>query len=235
MINCVRGGHWCSALVAGVFCMPADAAEFSAYGVLTTDYVWRGVTQSDGDPAVQLGAEVAFDTGFHAGLWSSTVDIDNGANRQRDAEVIYYAGFAHDLDSRWTLVANIVAYTYPGQSGSVDYNYEELIISANFRDRAWFEYAYSPDLYNTGAVAHNVELYTEWPAGKYLVVGAGAGYYDVSDLVGTGYGYWELGVTWPINRFDLDLRYHDTNRPVPIISTEDRAESRVALTLRVSF
>lgn len=235
MIKRARGGRWCLALVAGVYCMPTNAADFSAYLVLTTDYVWRGVTQSDGDPAAQLGAEVAFNTGFHAGLWGSTIDIDNGPDRQRDTEVIYYAGFAHDIDGRWTLAANIVAYTYPGQSGSVDYNYEELMISANFMDRAWFEYAYSPDLYNTGADAHNVELYTEWPAGKHLVLGAGAGYYDVSDLVGTGYGYWELGVTWPISRFDLDLRYHDTNRHVPIISTEDRAESRVALTFRVSF
>jgi uncharacterized protein (TIGR02001 family) len=207
----------------------------SVYLVLTTDYVWRGVTQSDGDAAAQLGAEVNFESGFHAGLWGSTVDIDNGADRQRDTEVIYYLGYAHDLDSRWTLGANIVAYTYPGQSGAVDYGYEELIVSANFKDRAWFEYAYSPDLYNSGASAQNVELYTEWPAGKHLVVGAGAGYYDVSDLVGTGYGYWELGVTWPISRFDLDLRYHDTNRPVPIISMNGRADSRVALTLRISF
>jgi uncharacterized protein (TIGR02001 family) len=224
------------ALLAGTSCLPAAAAtDLSAYLVLTTDYVWRGVTQSDGDPAAQLGAEVTFGNGIHVGLWGSTVDIDNGANRQRDTEVIYYAGFAHDLDSRWTLGVNLVAYTYPGQSGPVDYDYEELVVSANFRDRTWFEYAYSPDLYNTGADSHNAEIYTEWPAGKHLVVGAGAGYYDVSDVVGTGYGYWELGVTWPIGRFDLDFRYYDTNRSVPIISSNDRAASRVALTVRISF
>jgi hypothetical protein len=194
------------ALLAGTSCLPAAAAtDLSAYLVLTTDYVWRGVTQSDGDPAAQLGAEVTFGNGIHVGLWGSTVDIDNGANRQRDTEVIYYAG------------------------------YEELVVSANFRDRTWFEYAYSPDLYNTGADSHNAEIYTEWPAGKHLVVGAGAGYYDVSDVVGTGYGYWELGVTWPIGRFDLDFRYYDTNRSVPIISSNDRAASRVALTVRISF
>lgn len=213
----------------------ANAADFSGYLALTSDYVWRGVTQSDGDPAVQLGGEVSFDTGIYTGLWGSTIDINNGADRQRDTELIYYLGYSYDLDSRWTLGASIVAYTYPGQTGSVDYNYEELSVSANFRDRAWLEYAYSPDLYDTGAESHNVELYTEWPAGKHLIVGAGAGYYDVSSLVGTGYGYWQLGLTWPINRFDLDLRYHDTNRSVFIISTPERADSRVALTLRISF
>ena len=221
--------------LVGATSASANAADLSAYLVLTTDYVWRGVSQSDGDPAAQAGAEVAFDSGIYAGLWASTIDIDNGENRRRDTEVIYYAGYTYDLDSRWTLGANVVAYTYPGQSGAVDYNYEEVIVSVNFGDRAWFEYAYSPDLYNSDEETHNVELYAEWPAGNHLVVGAGAGYYDVSDLVGTGYGYWEFGVTWPIDRFDLDLRYHDTNRAVPVIGWDDRADSRVALTLRVSF
>ena len=213
----------------------AGAVELSGYLVLTTDYVWRGITQSDGDPAAQLGAEVAFDTGIYLGIWGSTVDIYNGANRQRDTEVIYYAGYGHDLSERFTLGASVVAYTYPGQSGSFDYNYEELSVSLNYADRAWLEYAYSPDLYDTDIESHNIEVYTEWPAGKHLVVGAGAGYYDVSRLVGTGYGYWEFGITWPVSRFDIDLRYHDTNRPVPFISSYDRAEQRLALSLRVSF
>lgn len=222
-------------LLLSATCFSANAAEFSGYLSLTSDYVWRGVTQSDGDPAAQLGGEVSFDNGMYAGLWGSTIDIDNGAGRQRDTEVIYYIGYSHEIDSRWTLGANVVAYTFPGQTGSVDYNYEELLVSANFKDRAWLEYAYSPDLYDSGVESHNIEIYTEWPAGNHLIVGAGAGYYDVSRLVGTGYGYWQLGVTWPIKRFDLDLRYHDTNRSVFIISTPERADSRVALTLRVSF
>lgn len=220
------------ALFAG---SPAGAVDFSGYLVLTTDYVWRGVTQSDGDPAAQLGGEVRFDVGVYAGIWGSTIDIDNGADRQRDAEVIYYAGYTHDVSNRWTLGGSVVAYTYPGQTGAIDYNYEELIVSANYGDRLWLEYAYSPDLYNTDYESHNVELYGEWPAGRHLIVGAGVGYYDVSDLVGSGYGYWELGITWPIRRFDLDLRYHDTNRSVPIIGMGDRADSRVALSFRVSF
>lgn len=213
----------------------ANSAEFSGYLALTTDYVWRGVTQSDGDPAAQLGGDVSFDTGLYAGAWVSTIDISNGANHQRDTEVIYYAGYGHDLNNSWALGANVVAHTYPGQSGVIDYSYEELIVSVNYRDRAWLEYAYSQDLYDTGSEAHNIELYTEWPAGRYLIVGAGAGYYDVSRVVGSGYGYWELGVTWPIEKFDLDLRYHDTNRPVMFISTPERADSRISLTLRMSF
>ena len=55
---------------------PAKAADLSGYIVLTTDYVWRGVTQSAGDPAAQLGGDIAFDNGIYAGIWASTVDIN---------------------------------------------------------------------------------------------------------------------------------------------------------------
>jgi len=215
--------------------MLVQAAELSGYLVLTTDYVWRGVTQSDGDPAVQLGGDIAFDSGIYAGLWGSTIDINNGADRQRDTELTYYLGYSRDVGERWSFGVSAVAYTYPGQGGLVDYNYEEFMFSTNYNDRVWLEYAYSPDLYNSGRESHNVEAYAEWPAGKHLIIGAGTGYYDVSDLVGDGYAYWELGVTWPVKRFDIDLRYHDTSRWVPIVSSEDRADARIALSLRLTF
>ena len=213
----------------------ASATDLTGYAVLTTDYVWRGVTQSDGDPAAQLGGDVSFRSGMFAGIWGSTIDIDNGEGRQRDVEVTYYVGYQREVGRRWTLGGSVVAYTYPGQTGSIDYDYEELILSANFEDRVWFEYAWSPDLYHTGFESHNVEVLAEFPAGEHLVVSGGAGYYDVSRFVGDGYAYWELGVTWPISRFAFDLRYHDTSRWVPVISSPDRADSRVAFSLRIAF
>ena len=222
-------------LALGAFMRVAAATDLTGYVVLTTDYVWRGVTQSNGDPAAQAGVDVSFRSGIFAGIWGSTIDIDNGEGRLRDTEVNYYLGYSREAWQRWTLGISAIAYTYPGQQGAIDYDYEEIILSANFDDRAWLEYAYSPDLYHTGVESHNVELFTEFPAGDHLVVGAGAGYYDVSNLVGDGYAYWEVGVTWPIRRFDLDLRYHDTSRWVPVISTPDRAEPRVAFSVRVTF
>ena len=224
----------CAALLSAIP-LPAYSADLSGYLVATTDYVWRGVTQSDGDPAAQLGGDIAFDSGIYAGLWGSTIDINNGGDRQRDTELTYYLGYSHDVGSRWALSVSVVVYTYPGQTGVVDYNYEEVMLTTNYDDRFWLEYAYSPDLYNTGFDSHNVELFTEWPAGMHLIVGAGAGYYDVSNLVGDGYSYWELGVTRPIGRFDIDLRYHDTSRWVPVVSSPDRADSRVALSFRLTF
>ena len=213
----------------------AGSAEFTGYGVLTSDYVYRGVTYSDGHIAAQLGADVNFDNGFYLGAWGSTVDIQNGPTRQRDLQINYYVGYAFDLNNHWSLGANVVAYTFPGQTGNVDYDYEEVTFSANYRDFVWLEYSWSPDLYHSGFESRNVELLFEWPLGWDTVLGAGAGHYDTSELTGSGYGYWQVGVTRPFGIVDIDLRYHDTNRWVFILSTEERAESRLSLSARFQF
>ena len=214
---------------------PALAADFNRYLLLTTDYVFRGVTYSDGHAAAQLGADLAFDRGFYTGVWASTVDIESEPITDRDLEVDYYAGYRHDLSGNWSIDANVVAYTFPGTSGAFDYDYQEYGLNLNYGDRAWLEYAFSPDVLHTGENTHNVSLYTEWPGAFDTHVGAGVGYYVVADLSGDNYAYWQLGVTRPFTRFDLDLRYHDSSGWVPFISSASRTGARLALSLRMDF
>lgn len=211
------------------------AAEVTGYGVLTTDYVFRGVTYSDGHAAVQAGADVALDSGLYLGAWGSSVDISGGSARQRDLQVNYYFGYNHELRPDWSVGANAVLYTFPGTEGDVDYDFIEYSVVANYDDRFWIEYSHSPDLFDSGRDTHNFDLYAEWPLPAQLMLGGGAGYYDVSELTGSGYAYWQLGVTRSLGRIDVDLRYHDTSRAVPIISSYERAKERVALSARFTF
>ena len=214
---------------------PGLAADFGGYVSLTTDYVKRGVTQSDGDPALQLGVEINFENGFFLGAWGSTVDIYRAPDVQRDLEVNYYAGYDLDVSESWRLFARMVAYAYPGQTGGFDYDYEEYSIGASFDDRVWLEVAWSPDLYHTDRSTSNVDLYAEWPLNSIWAIGGGAGYYDTSSLTGRGYAYWQLGVTAAWSRASIDLRVHDTDQSVPIVSTPERAKSRLVLTLQIPF
>jgi len=215
--------------------LDVSAADLSGYAVVTTDYVKRGVTQSDGSGAVQLGVDLAFDSGLYFGVWGSTVDIHNGSQQHRDLETNYYVGFGHDVGHRWNVSANVVAYTYPGADTYFDYDYFEYALTANFDDRIWIQYAYSPDLYNSGKESHNIELSGEWSIASSWSVSAGLGYYDPSALTGSGYTYWQAGITRHFDKLDIDLRYHDTNRWVPIISTADRAKERLVLGVRIPF
>jgi len=210
-------------------------AEFTGYVAITSDYVKRGVTQSDGEPALQLGVDLAFTNGLFAGVWGSTMDVDSGPSRHRDAEVNYYVGYAYDLSEVWRFTGHVVAYRYPGQTGSVNYDYEEYSAGVSYDDRLWLEYSHSPDLYNTGLSTENVDLYGEWPANRIWAIGGGGGYYDTSKLTGNAYWYWHLGATGSFKYVDVDIRFHDTDRWVPVVSTPDRADARAVLTIRIPF
>lgn len=213
----------------------ASGAEFGGYVALATDYVKRGVTQSNGDPAFQIGTDVGFDNGLFMGLWGSTADISNGPTSQRDIELNYYAGYALDLSDSWQLTLTAVVYDYPGQTGNFNYDYEEYSLGTGFNDRLWLDIAYSPDLYNSGNSTTNIELYTEWPIGRIWAIGGGAGHYDTSELSGRSYSYWQVGLTAALSWADIDLRVHGTDDWVPIVSTRDRAKSRLVLKIQIPF
>lgn len=214
---------------------PARAADVTGYGVLTSDYVFRGVSYSDGHASVQAGADVALESGLYLGAWASSVDIGGGPARQRDWQLNYYLGYSQELGSDWSIGVNAVFYTFPNTVGETDYDFLEYSIVANFDDRAWIEYSHCPDLFHSGTRTHNLDLYAEWPLPAQLMLGGGAGYYDVSELTGSSYTYWQLGVTRAFGPIDIDLRYHGTSRAVPIISTPESAEERIALAARFVF
>ena len=213
----------------------AAAAELTGYAVLTTDYVFRGVSYSDSHGAVQLGGDVSLDSGFYLGAWGSTIDISNESRGQRDLELDYYLGYTLDVSNQWSVGANIVSYNFPGAEGLFDYDYFEYSLAINYNDRVWFEYSYSPDIYHSHYSTQNFELYTEWQLGGELTLGVGAGFYDVSNLSRSDYSYWQLGVTHPFGVINLDLRYFDTSDWVPIVSTPDRAKERIVLSARYQF
>lgn len=210
-------------------------AEVSGYVALRSDYVKRGVSQSDSGPAAQLGIDLVFDNGFFAGIWGSTTDIENGPTRRRDKEANFYAGYGHDISDAWSITGHVVAYRYPGQTGNVNYNYEEYSAGVSYDDRFWLEYSHTPDLYDTGESARNVDLYLELLTIKNWAFGGGGGHNDASDLTGSNYWYWHLGMTGSFRYADIDVRFHDTSRWVQIISSADRADSRGAITIRFPF
>ena len=52
-------------------------ADISANVALVSDYKFRGISQSNENPAIQGGFDYAFNNGFYVGTWGSTVDFDS--------------------------------------------------------------------------------------------------------------------------------------------------------------
>jgi uncharacterized protein (TIGR02001 family) len=75
------------ALVAGSLSAQAQELSFSYGGTITSNYMSRGVTQSNNRPALQFYSEIET-SGFYAGAWASTVRLAPDS-----VEVDLYAGY----------------------------------------------------------------------------------------------------------------------------------------------
>lgn len=190
----------------------AEDSTFSANAALTTDYVSRGISQSDGHPAVQGGLDWAHTpTGLYAGMWSSSVDLGRAS-----AEVDLYAGITRTVDKlTWDLGA--LYYYYPGVNHAYHYDSMELAAALGY-DLDFMlvnlSLNYSPDYFLSSgeawypAVNVNVPL----PHDFSLDAGYGRQWFDENVAVGIAdYNTWLLGVNYNIEGFILSLKYTDTS------------------------
>lgn len=212
----------------------AQAQEFTLYAALTTDYVYRGVSNSDEHGAVQLALDVSSDSGLFGGVWASTTDITTG-DRNRALEVDYYIGYVRYFENDWSASLSINRYTYPGGDGDVSYNYNELAAVIGFKDRLWFELDYTDSLFGHSEPAYNLEASANWPLPASLTLTAGIGYFDTSRIAENAYSHWQLGVSRPAGWVTVDLRYHDTSRVPVQIGPDDLADPRIVLTVSAAF
>jgi len=185
--------------------------NFGIYVTLTSDYRFRGVSQTLNDPALQAGVDLQLPSGFFAGVWASNVDFFSNSFRSgpRDVEVDLYAGYSMEFHDDWSSVFSAVFYSYPGSS--VDYDYAEVSAGLNYRDLTTLQIGYSNDALARGKPALNYELGVQYPLATSWEIGGILGYFDTSRLFDRSYAYWNVGLsrTWP--RLVVDLRFHDTD------------------------
>ena len=69
-------------LLITLISLPSYAAV-SANVSIASDYIWRGMTQTDGI-AVSGGFDYAAECGFYAGLWGSNVNFNDSTGIEKD-------------------------------------------------------------------------------------------------------------------------------------------------------
>lgn len=92
--------------------------EFTGYATLASEYIFRGVSLSDDDPAIQGSIDYALG-GFHAGVWGTSGEFGDG-----NIELDYTVGYGGAIDAYFYDVT-LIYYTYPGDGG--DGNYFEVV------------------------------------------------------------------------------------------------------------
>lgn len=96
---------------------PAPASNFTVSGgaVLTSDYRFRGISQTDKRFAVQGTFGVSHSSGFYVGVWGSSIDdyVASGS----DQEIDLYGGYKKTFDGT-TVDGGLLYYYYPGSNGA---------------------------------------------------------------------------------------------------------------------
>ncbi len=112
-----------TAIAGCAMVVPAQAGDWSANAAMTSNYVWRGLTQTENEAAVQGGIDYASDSGFYMGTWVSNVNYGAGDAYSYEHDV--YAGFAFETgDISWD-----VGYLYYNYDGEANFDFGEVYAS----------------------------------------------------------------------------------------------------------
>lgn len=223
-------GSLAAALLAAA--STASAADFSGTATATSDYVLRGVSQTQGDPAVQLGARLAFDSGLYASLWGSQVDF--GPALGTDAEVDAAIGFNRTIAERWNVDLNLTRYIYTGTRGETNLDYNEVIATLTLDQRWWALIAWSEDVFATGSRGIYSELGAKFPLDERWRIEAAVAYYDLADAYADSYARAQLSAICRVGAVDLRASAHWTNDAADVLFP-DLGGSRVEVAATWNF
>lgn len=198
---------------------------------LTTDYVFRGESQSDEHAAIQGGYDCEYSM-FYVGVWASNVDFGDDTN----IEVDVYGGIKHTFD-KVEVDLGLIYYAYPDASDNNDQDYLEvkLGLSGDIVDNVSLSGTvyYSDDYYNGSGEAFIYEGGVSIGLGTYggfsPTLTALIGQIDFDDDVNQqDLAYWNAGVEIGFaEKFTLDLRYWGTDDDVTPIR-DDRFVATVS-------
>ncbi len=205
--------------------------EFSGNVTLSSDYVFRGFTQTNEDPAIQGGFDWDSGAGFYLGTWGSNVNFGDGDEAAIEIDV--YGGYAGEIDN-FSYDVGFIYYWYPGAAGALNYDFWEVYGSVG--------YDFGPAALSLG-IAYTPENFGDTDDGIYFQSGisvpltdqfsidANLNYYDVDPTFGEDYLDWNIGATLSLEWFDADLRYFDTD----ISACTNVCDSRVVFSVSRSF
>ena len=216
--------------------------HWSANVGLTSDYLFRGMSRSAEDPAVQGGLDYSYrPIGFYAGVWASSIEFDSQSSDDASTEIDIYAGFggsfANDVD--WKL-GGVYQY-FPGQNadhpagdfdffelqGALSYEFKHALITPIIST----EFAYSPDYF--GEDGDSIYLAGSFRVSlpRSLSFYSKLGYLDVAggQTISEGYDYahYKIGLERALGPITLDLSWNDAQDDCERVASDDYCDAAV--------
>lgn len=208
----------------------AASAQVSSTITVTSDYDFRGFSQSATDPALQASLDWASEGGFYAGAWASNVDFGDGA--ESEFELDGYIGFAGGAEDGLGYDVGLVYYSYWPDDDGVDYAEIYAGVTYNvFGVKAW----YADDYFGVGESAYYIEGNLTFELPQEFGLGFHVGMSD-GDAFAESVVDYNATVTKSFGHFDFELKYTDTDIDADlctddVFSCEDRIILSVSTTL----
>lgn len=242
-------------LAAAATPVSARAQDWGGSLAATSDYIVRGITRSDGDPSVQGDLHDSLGQHWFGGFSAATVRF--GPDAPISAELGVYAGYRQALGDNWQAKLTATHYDYPGSRYRNQSRYDEIAIGTSWHERWFLSASVLPDasVDSTYGYSRNVAPYSSAPTYENATnrpayaldtalhqpllagwsVNVGLGYYDLHQLTGSGYYYWNGGVACDFGRAQLDFAYVGASAAASSLYYDNRAGDHWTATLVWNF
>jgi uncharacterized protein (TIGR02001 family) len=198
---------------------------------IVNDYLFRGLSQTSQDPALQAGAEYGSSESWYIGGWGSNVswlsDLSSSAARiSNSLEIDLYAGWRIPFADVWKLDLGIYTYYYPGD---YPHGFTRPYTTEAYIGIAWSiaTLKYSHALTNAFGFADSkhsdyLDLSANWEFTPSWVLNAHIGHQRIQHFGDADYTDWKLGVTKNFaNGVAIAFGYYDTNADENIYTNPD--------------
>lgn len=204
----------------------AAAAQDVTFNIgATSDYVFRGVSQTDESPAIQGGVDISEGI-FYGGLWASNVDFYDST----DAEIDAYVGVKPTVGAV-SLDFGAIYYGYVNAPSAADYDFWEFKAAASVPAGPFTLGAaayYSPEFFGgVGSSLYYEANASVSPADKWTI-SAAIGEQTLDDFSALNYTTYNIGVGYAFtDKVSGDLRFYDSD-----LGCGSICDSRVTVSLK---
>jgi uncharacterized protein (TIGR02001 family) len=222
---------------------------FTAGVTLTSDYRFRGISQTDRDAAIQGWVQYDHASGFFANIWASNIDFNDTLTYDSNVEIDLTVGYNHAFSEQTSAGIKAVYYWYADADtppGFPDYDYFELIanVSHDFgKASVSGELAWTPDNFGEtndaialtgGVTVPLMDSFAFFDGG--LAASGHVGYQWLDNSASLpDYLFYDLGVTATWGIFDVDLRWVGTDVSELQCGFTDVCEDGVVLSLTANL
>jgi len=221
MSAAVVASGWAAIAPMPVRAGDAPASRWLGSAGVVSDYLFRGLSQTDRRPAVQADVEFAHAGGGYVGGWGSNVSwladaSTSTAPISSSVELDLYAGWRGDVGGGWSWDAGVVRYQYPGSypaGFTLPHTTEGHVALAWKGVSLKYSYAFT-DLFGVAGSGHSGYLDLSWSRefAPGWSLDAHLGHQRVKRVPGASYSDWKLGVTRNFGSgWSAALGYYDTN------------------------